>query len=108
MTKKEMARRSGSFTQNPNTLLSRATWVNVTVLDTGDSKTTTQPLSETVQQGAETAKKSAQSGMETTKDAAAKASEAALGAPGSGKPIVLSLVDGDNWLTGSAFVVLMM
>ncbi|EDN04819.1 predicted protein [Histoplasma mississippiense (nom. inval.)] len=74
----------------------------------GDSKTTTQPLSETVQQGAENAKKSGQSGMETTKDAAAKASEAALGALGSGKPIVLSLVDGDNWLTGSAFVVLMM
>ncbi|KAL2378468.1 hypothetical protein RJ035_007404 [Blastomyces gilchristii] len=43
----------------------------------GDSKTTAQKLSESVQQGVETAKQSAGSASESAKDAASKASETA-------------------------------
>ncbi|KKZ64414.1 hypothetical protein EMCG_09602 [[Emmonsia] crescens] len=51
----------------------------------GDSKTTTQQLSETVQQGVETAKQSAGTTTESVKDTASKASEAVSGALGGGK-----------------------
>ncbi|OJD14535.1 hypothetical protein AJ78_05116 [Emergomyces pasteurianus Ep9510] len=51
----------------------------------GDSKTTTQQLSDTVQQGVESAKQYADSAAESAKDAASKASEAASGALGGGK-----------------------
>ncbi|OJD25279.1 hypothetical protein ACJ73_03350 [Blastomyces percursus] len=60
----------------------------------GDSKTTTQKLSESVQQGVQTVKQSAGSAVESAKDAAPKASETAsetLG--GGGKSIVCKVLD---------------
>ncbi|PGH14600.1 hypothetical protein AJ79_02935 [Helicocarpus griseus UAMH5409] len=57
----------------------------------GDSKTTTEKLSETVQQGMESAKKAGSGAMESAQDAAAKISESASGALGGELPLPINI-----------------
>ncbi|OAX84408.1 hypothetical protein ACJ72_01214 [Emergomyces africanus] len=56
----------------------------------GDSKTTAQQLSDTMQQAGEGAKQYAGSAAESAKDATSKASESASGALGGGKSMLES------------------